>query len=132
VAVQLWDTFDSDPVYANPAGGVQQFDPGRLSLTTFTAYDIDLTFWRRFRSPASRTTALPSIAKATLAEASSTPTTSTVVGEGIPPTVGSNPSLDGGNSALAMQLYAVSVPEPSTFTRAAGCLALLVGKLRRS
>src|SRR6185436_17871622 len=43
-SVELWDSFGFDPVYAAPAGPVQQFDLGPMTLVSNFAYDVDLIF----------------------------------------------------------------------------------------
>jgi hypothetical protein len=155
-SVQLWDAFDFDLVYANPAGGVQQFDLGPLSLTAFNAYEIDLTFPAPIPLTGLTNHGIAFNFKGdTGGGLFDTDDLTTVVRYGAPLALGSNPSLNGywrnasgrtdfnfhfsdlrffleGDSALAVQIYAVGIPEPATFGLAAACLLLIVCKLPRS
>jgi hypothetical protein len=148
-SVQLWDAYDFGPVYASPAGPVQQFDLGPMSLQASFYYDVDLVF----ASPVPLTgSSLRGIAINFQGDTGSgltdTDNLTTIVRYGaVPFAVGSNPS-DGywrnasgrtdfnfdlsdlrvisgeANSALAIQIYAVEVPEPSTVWLVAGCLSI--------
>lgn len=157
-SVQLWDTYGIDPVYAIPAGSVHRFDLGPMSLAAFFAYDVDLVF----PTPIPMTGLnLHGIAinfqGDTGAGLFDTDNLTTIVRYGaVPIAVGSNPSVDGywrnasgrtdfnfdlsdfrfftgGNSALALQIYATGVPEPSTFALAGfAALAFFTRRSRRA
>ena len=154
-SVQLWDTFDLNPVYATPAGAVQQFDLGPMSLLANFAYDVDLTF--------AAPIPLTGVANHGIAfnfkgdtgfGLADTNNLTAVVRYNAPIAIGSNPSGTGywrnasgrtdfnfdftdfrffepGVSALAVQIYAAGVPEPATLPLVLGALAVFGLSLRR-
>jgi hypothetical protein len=159
-SVQLWDEGGLiSPAFITPAGPVQQFDLGPLSLDAFFAYDVDLVF----ATPIPLTGLIfhgiaINFKGDTGGGLADTDNLSAAVRYGaVPIAVGSNPNLDGSwrnasgrtdfnfnfhtdlrsivgeeNSALAIQIYAVEVPEPSTLWLAAGCLAIAASRRRRA